>query len=98
MNGPTITCTSLVAAFRSRDSTFSGMSTYTLSKLAMSMLALEWQRRLDAAGDGSRVTCVAVNPGAVRSSIWRRVPAWGVPCWDAFMSCAFLTPEQVRVG
>lgn len=86
------------AAFRTRDSSFSGMSTYTLSKLAMSMLALEWQRRLDAAGEGSRVLCVAVNPGAVRSSIWRRVPTWGAGCWDTFMSLAFLTAEQVRVG
>lgn len=91
------------AAFSSPDASFSGMSTYTLSKLAMALLAMEWQRRIDGgsgkaarrgAGAGGRVECVTVSPGSVRSSIWRRVPAWGYCCWDTVMAGAFLTPAQ----
>ena len=100
------------AAFRSRDSSFHGMSTYSLSKLAMAILAAEWQRRINqslpqTAGSGGassaaaepgrgRVECVSVNPGSVRSLIWRRVPRWGAGCWDALMALAFLSSEQVR--
>lgn len=65
-------------------------SQYALSKFAAVSFAAELQRRLA----GSGVAAVAVNPGAVRSTIWRNC-SQGNMCWlGPLMRLTFLTPEQ----
>ncbi|CAN0078618.1 unnamed protein product, partial [Scytosiphon promiscuus] len=67
-------------------------STYPDSKLAMVLFAKELRRRFAAAG--SSATAFSVNPGAVRSDIWRNVPKLVMPIYDFFMRVFYLTPEQ----
>ncbi|CAM9656425.1 unnamed protein product, partial [Ectocarpus sp. 12 AP-2014] len=67
-------------------------ATYADSKLAMVIFAKELKKRFAAAG--SSATAVAVNPGAVRSDIWRNIPKLVMPVFDLFMRFLFLTSEQ----
>ncbi|CAB1117181.1 unnamed protein product [Ectocarpus sp. CCAP 1310/34] len=67
-------------------------ATYADSKLAMVIFAKELKKRFAVAG--SSATAVAVNPGAVRSDIWRNVPKLVMPVFDLFMRFLFLTSEQ----
>ena len=73
-----------------------GGRAYGISKLAMALLAKEMQRRLEAEEGGSGgIACLAVNPGAVASDIWRVLPAGLLR--SAFMllaSLLFLKPAQ----
>ena len=65
-------------------------SQYALSKFAAIAFAAELQRRLVGTG----VAAVAVNPGAVRSTIWRNCSRANL-CWlSPLMRLTFLTPEQ----
>jgi NAD(P)-dependent dehydrogenase (short-subunit alcohol dehydrogenase family) len=73
-------------------------NTYSDSKLYMNFLTMEINRRYCLAenGGGRRsITAVSVNPGAVRSSIWRAIP-WPVSTlYDIFvMRVFFLSPEE----
>jgi hypothetical protein len=71
---------------------------YSDSKLAMNLLSIELQRRLDDANvkpNGHRARSVAVNPGAVASDIWRGVP-WAVRTFllDPIMALLFLNTDE----
>ena len=65
----------------------SGM--YSESKLAMAMSSSAWNARLNERG----VSCVAVNPGAVDSDIWRDFPWWR-RAWRVVTRVVFLSSEQ----
>ncbi|CAM9660158.1 unnamed protein product, partial [Hapterophycus canaliculatus] len=52
----------------------------------------ELRRRFAAAG--SSATAFSVNPGAVRSDIWRHVPKFVMPVYDFLMRMFYLTPDQ----
>ncbi|CAN0283970.1 unnamed protein product [Pylaiella littoralis] len=69
-----------------------GLTTYADSKLAMVLFAKELRRRFAAAG--SSATAFAVNPGAVRSDIWRAIPKSVMPVYDFFMRLLYLDVEQ----
>jgi NAD(P)-dependent dehydrogenase (short-subunit alcohol dehydrogenase family) len=64
---------------------------YAESKLAMNLLARDINRaRLS---DGNAPLAVAVNPGAVKSDIWRHVWPPMKPAFDV-VSNVFITPDQ----
>ena len=65
---------------------------YSESKLNMVLLAVELNRRAAAAGGGP--VAAAVDPGAVRSDIWRHTPGLLMWAWDLLMRATFLTPAQ----
>lgn len=68
-------------------------SPYSDSKLAMIHLTSELRRQLA----DTNVTAIAVNPGFVRSDIWRGLnanPTWGA-LWQAFTQIVALTPAEV---
>ncbi|CAM9460744.1 unnamed protein product [Sphacelaria rigidula] len=65
---------------------------YPDSKLAMVLFAKELRRRF--AASGSTATAFAVNPGAVRSDIWRSTPSIIMPIYDAWMRMFFLNIEE----
>ncbi|CAN0078684.1 unnamed protein product [Scytosiphon promiscuus] len=65
---------------------------YPESKLAMVLFAKELRRRFVAAG--SSATAFAVNPGVVRSDIYRECPKLVFPVFDLFMRLAFLNVDQ----
>ena len=67
----------------------SGSGMYSESKLAMAMASGAWNARLNPKG----VSCVAVNPGAVDSDIWRDFPSWR-KAWRVVTRLAFLSNEQ----
>eukprot|EP00752_Nemacystus_decipiens_P012085 g10715.t1 len=67
-------------------------STYGDSKLAMVLFAKELRRRF--AASGSSATAFSVNPGAVRSDIWRHVPKFVMPVFDFLMRMFFVNTEQ----
>ncbi|CAM9996016.1 unnamed protein product [Ascophyllum nodosum] len=69
-----------------------GRSTYADGKLAMVLFAKELRRRFKAAG--SSATAFSVNPGAVRSDIWRAVPKMLMPMYDVFMRLLYLDVEK----
>eukprot|EP00903_Cladosiphon_okamuranus_P008357 g8037.t1 len=69
-----------------------GGSTYPDSKLAMVLFAKELRRRF--AASGSSATAFSVNPGAVRSDIWRHVPKLVMPVFEFFMRLLFINTEQ----
>src|SRR5207237_755271 len=58
------------AAVRRPTASITGMSEYSVSKLANVLYTQELARRLA----GSRVTTYAVHPGVIASDIWRRIP------------------------
>lgn len=60
----------------------------------MTTRAQELRRRF--AASGSSATAFSVNPGAVRSDIWRHVPKLVMPVFDFFMRLLFLNTEQVK--
>ena len=76
------------------DSSFQPQS-YSCSKLAQVMLAFELQRRYGTRQqpDG-RVAAVAVNPGAVNSSIWRYIPTPLTYITGPLFRLLMLTPAQ----
>lgn len=43
---------------------------------------------------GSTATAFSVNPGAVRSDIWRFVPKLVMPIYDFFMRLLYLSVEE----
>ncbi|CAN0249928.1 unnamed protein product [Pylaiella littoralis] len=65
---------------------------YAESKLAMVLFAKELRRRFAAVG--SSATAFAVNPGLVRSDIYRHVPKHVMVVYDLFMRLTFLTVDQ----
>lgn len=71
-------------------------NTYSDSKLYMNYLTMEINRRYAFPPYCSQrpITAVSVNPGAVRSNIWRAVP-WpmSIP-YDLLMRVLYLTTEQ----
>ncbi|KAG5183799.1 hypothetical protein JKP88DRAFT_198915 [Tribonema minus] len=69
-----------------------GFSSYQASKLAMVLFSQELRRRFRRAG--GTATSFAVNPGAVRSDIWRFVPPPFKYVYDAVMRAGFLNVEQ----
>lgn len=69
-------------------------SSYATSKLAMTVFAFELQRRLRADGDGRHIRCVAVNPGAVHTEIYRTMPDWLLTALQPVFRTLFLTPAQ----
>jgi NAD(P)-dependent dehydrogenase (short-subunit alcohol dehydrogenase family) len=73
-------------AVRRRTRSFTGMSEYSVSKLANVLHAQELARRLE----GSGVTTYALHPGTIASDIWRRVP-WPV---RPLIKRRMRTPEQ----
>ena len=54
----------------------------------------ELRRRF--AASGSSATAFSVNPGAVRSDIWRHIPKFVMPVLDFLMRMFFITTEQVK--
>eukprot|EP00929_Paragymnodinium_shiwhaense_P087710 TRINITY_DN47849_c0_g1_i1.p1 TRINITY_DN47849_c0_g1~~TRINITY_DN47849_c0_g1_i1.p1 ORF type:complete len:402 (-),score=81.68 TRINITY_DN47849_c0_g1_i1:69-1274(-) len=77
----------LVAVKRSGGAAAS--STYKESKLYMLLLASELrEKKLEG------IHAIAVNPGAVRSDIWRSTPKWVMPAYDALMRFMFLSTQQ----
>ncbi|CAM9763446.1 unnamed protein product, partial [Sphacelaria rigidula] len=67
-------------------------SSYADSKLAMVLFAKELRRRF--ATGGSSATAFAVNPGGVRSDIWRTVPSWFQPVLRLLARLLFLTTDE----
>ena len=82
-----------------RYSTGDPYSYYSDSKLYLNYLTMEINRRHGACAPTKgfqcrKVTAVSVNPGAVRSDIWRHVP-WPVSVpYDLFMRAYFLNVQQ----
>jgi len=66
------------------------ISSYCSSKIAMILFCRALNARLGQHG----IRAIAVNPGAVRTNIWRRTPKLLMPLWDAVMRSAFLTSNQ----
>lgn len=74
----------LISAARGR-----GGNCYNNSKLAMTLHARAMARRLPG------VRCVAVNPGAVNSDIWRAIDGtWAAPVVRCLFRLLFLDTEQ----
>lgn len=86
---------------------YDGCSPYADSKLYMNFLTLEINRRFsgsllkgnssssDSTTNGPRcILSLSVNPGAVKSDIWRSVPSLLQFPYDRFMSVFYLTTEQ----
>jgi NAD(P)-dependent dehydrogenase (short-subunit alcohol dehydrogenase family) len=84
---------------------YRGCSPYADSKLYMNYLTLEINKRFSgslltvrepsAAHSGTRtIVSLSVNPGAVKSDIWRSVPFLLRIPYDAFMTLFYLTTEQ----
>jgi len=72
-------------------------SYYADSKLYMNYLTIEINKRFllrTPPSKGRKVSAISVNPGAVRSDIWRHVPAYLKYPFDLFMRAYFLTVEQ----
>lgn len=68
---------------------------YSHSKLAMTMLAFEIHRRYaNKSIQEGRIFGIAVNPGAVRSEIWRNVYPIIKPVYDLFMRVMYLDSRQ----
>ena len=68
-------------------------SPYHDSKLYMLLLAVELNRFDRSFGD-HLVRSIAVDPGAVRSDIWRGTPAWLMPVFDLAMRALFLSTSE----
>ena len=73
-------------------------NTYSDSKLYMNFLTMEINRRyclVESTSERRPITAVSVNPGAVRSNIWRAIP-WPISIlYDVFvMRMFYLSPEQ----
>lgn len=64
----------------------------TIHTLPLPRCFQELNRRFAAAG--SSATAFAVDPGAVRSDIYRTIPKLVMPAFDFFMRCFFLTTDQ----
>mmetsp|Transcript_14426 Transcript_14426/g.21674 ORF Transcript_14426/g.21674 Transcript_14426/m.21674 type:complete len:391 (+) Transcript_14426:43-1215(+) len=72
-------------------------SYYSDSKLYMNLLTLAINKRYyEQSGDqsGGIISAVSVNPGAVRSDIWRSVPSLVHAPYDLFMRALYLTVDQ----
>jgi len=72
-------------------------SYYSDSKLYMNYLTIEINKRFllrAPSSKGRKISAISVNPGAVRSDIWRHVPAYKKYPYDLFMRAYFLTVEQ----
>ncbi|CAM9258793.1 unnamed protein product [Hapterophycus canaliculatus] len=65
---------------------------YPESKLAMVLFAKELRRRFAAAG--ASATAFAVNPGVVRSDIYRSLPKLILPAFDLYLRLAHLNLDQ----
>jgi NAD(P)-dependent dehydrogenase (short-subunit alcohol dehydrogenase family) len=88
------------------DKIYDGCSPYADSKLYMNFLTLEINRRFSgsffkgtssspSATNGPRIILsLSVNPGAVKSDIWRSVPSILQLPYNHFMSVFYLTTEQ----
>jgi retinol dehydrogenase-12 len=63
-----------------------GLPEYSVSKLANVLHAQELARRLDGTG----VTTYSLHPGAIASSVWRRIP-WPI---DAIMKLFMKSNEE----
>lgn len=63
-----------------------------LRRLPSHTTTKELRRKFQAAG--SNATAFAVNPGAVRSDIWRFVPKLVKPVFDVFIRLLFLNVEE----
>lgn len=73
-------------------------SYYSDSKLYLNYLTMEINRRHAVScaegGQQRRVSAISVNPGAVRSDIWRHVPRLISYPYDIFMRIYFLSVQQ----
>ncbi|CAN0261105.1 unnamed protein product, partial [Phaeothamnion confervicola] len=67
-------------------------SSYSDSKLAMVLFTQELRRRFRT--KGSLATAIAVNPGAVRSDIWRAMPRPIRPVFQLLSWLMFLDADQ----
>jgi len=66
---------------------------YSPSKLAMCFFTRALNRSM-LVEKGHGIRAFSVNPGAVRSDIWRSVPMIVAPIYDAFMRVAYLDVSQ----
>jgi NAD(P)-dependent dehydrogenase (short-subunit alcohol dehydrogenase family) len=86
---------------------YDGCSPYADSKLYMNFLTLEINKRfsgslfqatstssLSVAKGSRKILSLSVNPGAVKSDIWRSVPSILQPPYNLFMDIFYLTTEQ----
>ena len=77
---------------RSRNSVFFLRRAPSPSDARPSFPFQELRRRFAAAG--SSATAFSVNPGAVRSDIWRFIPKWIAPITDSMMRMLFLNVDE----
>ena len=73
------------------------MFAYSNSKLAQLIFSFELQRRYAQHPDG-RVLSIAVNPGAVNSSIWRHLQQPAACIANAIFRLMFLTTQQAATA
>lgn len=74
------------------DVTRCGAVRYPFQRFNDARRAQELRRRFAAAG--SSATAFSVNPGAVRSDIWRHIPKFVMPVFDFLMRTFFINTEQ----
>lgn len=77
----------------------SGHSYYDDSKLYMNFFTMEINRLFyrghsHAHEDSRSIVAISVNPGAVRSDIWRHIPRWIKPIFDFVTNSVFLSIEE----
>ena len=71
-----------------------GASDYSNSKLFLNLLTIEINKRYSTMNSPQPIIAISVNPGAVRSDIWRKVTGVARHFLDFLMQALFLTVDQ----
>lgn len=66
---------------------------YADSKLLLNLFTIEINKRFKSS-DNKKIVAISVNPGAVKSDIWRHVPSFVKGIYDAFMTMFYLSVED----